>query len=483
MPKDEKKNWVTHNGNKVYQTGVKFIDEFNEWRDNCLKIGAGDLKVKHIQNLYQFLKNHFKDKYIRKPGKSEDSKGSRNLSFAGEGVNTLLNSLEKTVDDDLFDTQTAETIVALSNVLAAYKDTGEDAGGSGIAADPAFILFTEKRFGRAGQRLADSTVQGHYATSSYADKYGVEQAEDEWLSGNNPPHQALYSETETKFAKPRGLYHIMKDAKDSLPDIENEVIIENTPSNASPEDYEKIGEIEKYFNKVIRNKSFWEDGRLLTRKVRQDFQNQTFELKRSDQEIIREFARLGAEKDEDSIYGKVTRFKMSGTALPIIILVDRALKRANTNKAPDGYRAWQNDRQGGFDYRERGNEEVIFNVNSVRVAKQLAEIPQIKRFAQELLRKTSLYDEEDFRTSQAGNLLAEKKFDFPPAQKKKVLEIFGKENSNPKTIQFKFTKSAMKVLLNQSVISRTRDLQSMNAPNTDKKIVLKAMWQQILWRD
>lgn len=379
MPKDEKKNWVTHNGNKVYQTGVNFIDEFNEWRDNCLKIGAGDLKVKHVQNLYQFLKNHFKEKYVRKPGTSEDSKGSRNLSFAGEGVNTLLASLEKTVDDDLFDTQTAETIVALSNVLAAYKDTGEDAGGSGIAADPAFILFTEKRFGRAGQKLADRTVQGHYATSSYADKYGVEQADDEWLSGNNPPHQALYSESETKFAKPRGLYHIMKDAKDSLPNIENEAIIDTAPSGASPEDYEKIGEIEKYFDKVIKNPAFWSaGGKLLTKKLRNDFQNQTFELKRSDQAIIREFARLGAEEDKDSIYGKVTRFKMKATALPIITLVDRALKRANTNKAPNGYRAWQNDRKTGFDYRktrrEKFGEDAQGNLDNKVISKMWQQI-------------------------------------------------------------------------------------------------------------
>ena len=39
----------------------------------------------------------------------------------------------------------------------------------------------------------------------------------------------------------------------------------------------------------------------------------------------------------------------------------------------------------------------------------------------------------------------------------------------------------MKALLNQSVITRTRDLQSMNAPNTDERIVLKGMWQSLLW--
>ena len=50
-------------------------------------------------------------------------------------------------------------------------------------------------------------------------------------------------------------------------------------------------------------------------------------------------------------------FKLTATALPIIGLVDRALKRANTNKAPNGFRAWQNARKGGFDYRKTAREK------------------------------------------------------------------------------------------------------------------------------
>ena len=51
--------------------------------------------------------------------------------------------------------------------------------------------------------------------------------------------------------------------------------------------------------------------------------------------------------------------------------------------------------------------------------------------------------------------------------------------SDVRKINFKLTKNAMKALLNQSVITRTRDLQSMNAPNTDERIVLKS-WMDIL---
>jgi len=53
----------------------------------------------------------------------------------------------------------------------------------------------------------------------------------------------------------------------------------------------------------------------------------------------------------------VISFKLTSTALPMIGLVDRALKRANTNKAPNGYRAWQNARKGGFDYRKTAREK------------------------------------------------------------------------------------------------------------------------------
>tara|TARA_R100001079_G_C4441128_1_gene148943 strand:- start:301 stop:1722 length:1422 start_codon:yes stop_codon:yes gene_type:complete len=469
----EKKNFNPFKGNKVNQKlkNSKFVEEFNTWRDNCQKIGNADLYTKNVPNLYMFLKRHFVAPFVRA--------GSRNKPFEGEGANELLTIIEKAVDDDLFTVGNAKIIKQLATVLKEYKDTGEDAGGEGIAADPAFILFTEKVTGRGGQKLRDRTIQGHYNRAAPKD----------WFAGNNAPHQALFSETSTKFAKPRGLLYIMQDATeefdnrntDGFADLEVEV--DKIPDDFDASDFEEISAIEQYFDNVVRNEAFWNsEGKLLVDKLRRDFQAQSFRLKEKDQQIIRELARLGKRDDPNAIAGKVTEVRLTATALPLLTLVDRALKRKGTNKAPNGKPAWQDSRRGGFDYREKGEEAVVFNVSSIRVARELAKIPQIKRFAQGLLKKTSLFDEEDFKTSQAGRLLADKKFDLSPSQKKKVLQMFDKEDTNPKTIQFKLTKGAMKALLNQSVISRTRDLQTMNAPNTDKKIVLKSMWQMALWR-
>ena len=80
-----------------------------------------------------------------------------------------------------------------------------------------------------------------------------------------------------------------------------------------------------------------------------------------DQKIVREIANLGEADDNDALAGKVEELqfgtKLTATALPIITLVDRALKRKNTNKAPNGFRAWQNDRKTGFDYRKTAREK------------------------------------------------------------------------------------------------------------------------------
>ena len=80
-------------------------------------------------------------------------------------------------------------------------------------------------------------------------------------------------------------------------------------------------------------------------------------MKEKDQQIIRELARLGKRDDPEAIAGKVTEFKLTATALPLLTLVDRALKRKGTNKAPNGFRAWQSDRKTGFDYRKTAREK------------------------------------------------------------------------------------------------------------------------------
>ena len=151
----------------------------------------------------------------------------------------------------------------------------------------------------------------------------------------------------------------MRDAKDALDDIEiDELEIEEVRGGAPPRDYEDISAIEDYFDKVIKNNAFWSaGGKLLVNKVRQDLQSRTFKLMNKDQDIVANLARFNAEGKKQRPAGKIREFRLTSTATPIIQLVDNALKRAGTKKAPNGYRAWQNARKGGFDYRKTRREK------------------------------------------------------------------------------------------------------------------------------
>ena len=350
----KKKEFQNHKGNKVKQTqDFPFIENFNKWRTNCQQISGGDLQVKNIPNLYNMLKNHLKDPYIRG--------GSRNDGRDGEGAVQFLNVIEGFVDnpDNLFTVQQAQLIARMANTLEKMKDTGKDIGGDTPAYDPAFILFTEKPKSATGETLAVREVQGHYATEWYAERNeGVSAVPKEWLAGNNPPHQALFSETATKYAKPKGLLYIMKDAENMEKETDLEVEVDTIPSGVDEVDIDEIKSVEDFFNGVIKNTAFWNaGGKLLVNKLRSELQATEFKVKPNEQNPIREIANLGRKEERDALVGNVISFKLTATALPIIGLVDRALKRANTKKAPNGFRAWQNARKGGFDYRKTAREK------------------------------------------------------------------------------------------------------------------------------
>jgi len=350
----KKKEFQNHKGNKVKQThDFPFIESFNTWRTHCQQIGSGDLQVKNIPNLYNMLKNHLKDPYIRG--------GSRNDGRNNEGAVQFLNVIEGFVDepDNLFTVQQAQLIANLANVLEKMKDTGKDIGGDTAAYDPAFILFTEKPKSATGETLAVREVQGHYATEWYAERNeGVSAVPKDWLAGNNPPHQALFSKTATKYAKPKGLLYIMKDAENMEEETDMEVEVDTIPSGVDEVDIDEIKSVEDFFNGVVKNTAFWSaGGKLLINKLRRELQATTFTVKPNEQNPIREIANLGRKEEKDALVGNVISFKLTSTALPIIGLVDRALKRANTKKAPNGYRAWQNARRKGFDYRKTAREK------------------------------------------------------------------------------------------------------------------------------
>ena len=118
MPEDKKKAPKKHKGNSLDQTfdNERFVEEFNEWRDNCLQISAGDMKVQRVPSLYAFLKQHIKKARSK----------SRNKEVEGQGVADILTAVEGFVDNELLTTGNTKTIKALAKTLKGMKDTGQD---------------------------------------------------------------------------------------------------------------------------------------------------------------------------------------------------------------------------------------------------------------------------------------------------------------------------------------------------------------------
>ena len=470
----EKKTTESYAGMSVNQKSDKatFVKNYLNWKKTCTDIKSSDMMVEGIPTLYDFLVNHITSDSIR--GKS------RNQGHTKSGANKYITIIDSILQKKFYTISDEIRIVNFGKVLWALKGSGKDVEES-PALDPGFILFTEKVKGKQGEDLSPKIVQGHYRTEAYAKKNNTSKAPASWFTGTNLPHKALFSEEPDSEFGSKGLAVLMKEAEGQLDDILNE--IDDVPLPEDEEairDWEEVKDIEAFFNKVIKNPTHWsKDGRLLVAPLRREFENTPFKLTNQDQEIIRSMPKM---KAKEAPAGHIHQITLSSSPLTIVILVDHALKRKNTTKAPNGFPAWQNTVKTGFDYREAGQEDMVFPVSGIRIAKELAKIPEIKRFVQSLLKRTALYDGPNFQTSNAAKLLLEKNFNFSPTSKTALLNLFRKEKANPKSIKVKLTKNAMKALLNQSVISRTKDLQSMNAPNTDEKIVLKGMWQSLLWR-
>ena len=114
-------------------------------------------------------------------------------------------------------------------------------------------------------------------------------------------------------------------------------------------------------DKVVNDTKFWNaGGRLLVPKLRKELQSETFKvnLGNKEQDAVRALTGAGKRGDKGSLVGKIEHFQIKrATSLPILSLVDNALKRKGTNKAPNGYRAWQGERKTGFDYRKTAKEK------------------------------------------------------------------------------------------------------------------------------
>lgn len=348
----DKSDYVEFEGNSLSQDlkGSNFVEDYNTWRENCQSISGGRMGVKSIPTLYDFLKSHM-DGNIRAK--------SRNDGLDGTGAIQFMTLIEDIIDDPdkIFTNEEAKLIESLSSTLAAMEGEGEKAGETGPARDPAFILFTETELDSAGNKKFDRKVQGHYATEWYAKRNeGTSAVDGTWLTGNNPPHQALFSETSTEFAKPKGLVHIMKEAAGAIGGSDLDVLIDTIPSGTDAADIDEISGIERFFDKVATTQTYWSaGGKLLVNKVRKELQSTSFKIGNADREIVSELANLKINTPKGAA-GQLNSFTLSSTATPIISLVDRALKRKDKITAPNGYRAWQNSTKRGFDYRKTARE-------------------------------------------------------------------------------------------------------------------------------
>lgn len=347
-----KPNKVKRNGNTFEQSleDSDFIADYKEWKDHCLSIDESKLMVKNETTLFDFLLNHVFNN-IRE--------GSVNRGRDGEGAREALEVIEGLLEDnDGITVAKAKIINSMADVIFALKDD---------TLDPKDILFTEYEEDEQGDKVRPVTVRGHYRTEKYAEKHGGKATPTDWRAGKNPPHMALFSEGESEFAKPKGLYYILKEAKAGVGKKGEKTIIDYVYVNnlvlsesKTVTELEKLAEVEKYADKIVNNTAFWKGGKLMIPKLRKDLQRQIFRINRGkkEQTAVRALTGAGALTDNNSLAGTIERFKIDrATSLPLIKLIENALKRKGTNKAPDGYRAWQSERKGGFDYRKTRREK------------------------------------------------------------------------------------------------------------------------------
>ncbi len=470
-----KKKTIDYKGMGINQNLDKydFVNEYAKWKKTCLGISGGKMRVKNIPTLFDFLKNHLTGTYVREKSRN------RRAGAIGQGAVEAIKTMDRVLQKNYLSEDDLEDVTDLAKVLADLYETGKDVGKEGVALDPAFIVFSEPRKDARGNPMTPKTITGHYATAKYAKKYNTTPAPNAWfagtMDGGNIPHQSLYNKKPSSDFDSRGLRYILEDA---IQAVSEPIEVEGAPIGEDDFiDWIKLNAFETFFVKSTRNTAFWKDGKLLVSKLRREFESTEFKIGNKEKKEIERLTKLNT---KDAPAGEVGMVTCKATPEVIVMFVKQALKIRGTSKAPDGKPAWQNvikDKKNGFDFRSEGLQDIVVPVSKKTQAVALAKIPEIKRYAQALLRNTSLYNDNDFQTSQSLRMLREKNFDFSPTSKNKIMDMFNL--SDVRKINFKLTKNAMKALLNQSVITRTRDLQSMNAPNTDERIVLKS-WMDIL---
>ena len=356
MKMARKKKVHSVDGNSFEQDffNLKFIQEYMDWKDNVQGISGESIGVKNIPTLWDFLIVHIIDDNVR------STSVNRKEGRIGEGGIEALTAIEEIIQEGVL---TKLDIQNIKNLAADLKDLQNS------TLDPKLIVFTEKTYDKAGNVKGERDLAGHYRTPEYVKRRnkagkgdGIPAVTSGWyLGGGNPPSFALFGGN-AKYASPRSLLEIMEDISDSAGregrgfGIEN-LEIKNIKGSNQAERMAGIRSIEVFFDKAIKNKAYWKGGRLLVKKLLSAFNAEVFRVTPREETTVRRLSGLGT--GEKSIAGSIREVKFEVgqvSAKPIIDMVNAALVRAGTNKAADGYRAWQNASRTGFDYRKTRRE-------------------------------------------------------------------------------------------------------------------------------
>lgn len=346
-----KKKTHSIDGNSFNQDfyNLKFIQEYMDWKRNVQSISGDSIGVKNIPTLWDFLIVHIIDENVRET--SVNRKQGKIDSGGIEGLTAIEDIISEGVLTNI-------DITEIKNLAAKLKDY------QNTSLDPKLIVFTENTYDKSGNVKGSRDLAGHYRTEQYVKrrKDGIAAVTSGWYLGQgNPPSFALFG-GDAKYASPRSLLEIMTDISDSLgkknrgvgiKDLE----IKNIKGSNQVDRLAGIRSIEAFFDKAIKNTAYWKSGRLMVKKLLAAFNSESFRITPREETPIRILAGLGT--GDKAIAGSIKEVKFGMgqvSALPIIDLVNAALVRAGTNKAADGYRAWQSSRKTGFDYRKTAKE-------------------------------------------------------------------------------------------------------------------------------
>lgn len=338
VAKNVRKKTSKYNKQSITQTfeGSDFQKNYNDWEDHCDSIDKDKLQIKS-GTLLDFLVQHVDE--------ARDGTSRNGARLPIKEIREILNS----------DIITKPAIQKVKDMRKHISEMKNSKGKGGL--DPAFISFTDRAYDKRGKFRSKRTVEGHYMTQNYVNrkvfkdknlKGKLKPVDGDWLTGKNPPHLALFSETEGDYSKPFGLLKILDEALDSFKDITVQPIID-TITRANAMKLDSIYPIEKFFDNVVKTEGYWKaSGELKTSSVASEFKATQFDVKPSGARIIQSLTNL------EDVAGKITAFKIKAT-IPINYLVGEALKRKNKKNAPAGEknRAWA---KSGFDYRKTRKE-------------------------------------------------------------------------------------------------------------------------------